>query len=109
MLSKGVYSTNCLHYNIDKYTVSLIHFARMDLSEHYCIKKTIDVILKNIASMFCLIWTSHRISHLRLGLRCNIVLRNPFSQNISTIVYYTYICIPEYMYINWSNLFTIVP
>ena len=40
-----------------------------------------------IADMVCSKWTSHRISHLGLRLWCEIVLRNPFSQNKSTIVY----------------------
>jgi len=40
-----------------------------------------------IVDVFCSKWTSHRISHLRLCLRFEIALRNPFSQNKSTIVY----------------------
>ena len=40
-----------------------------------------------IVVMFCSTWTSHRISHLRLHLWCEIALRNPFSQYKSTIVY----------------------
>jgi len=46
-----------------------------------------------IVNMFYSKWTSHRISRLRLRLRCDIALRNPFSQNKSTIVYI-------YLYIN---------
>ena len=44
----------------------------------------------NIVNTFCSKWTSRRISHFRLHLRCDIALRNPFSQSKSTIVY---ICI----------------
>ena len=40
-----------------------------------------------ITDMFCSKLTSHRISHRRLYVQCDIVLRNPFSQNKSTMVY----------------------
>ena len=53
------------------------------------------IINKNsIINKFCSKWISHRISHVGLCLRCDIALRNPFSQNKSTIVYiYIYSCI----------------
>jgi hypothetical protein len=35
--------------------------------------------------MFCLIWISHCISHLRIHIQCIIAMRNQFSQNM--IVY----------------------
>jgi len=40
-----------------------------------------------IVDMFYSKWTSHLISHLRLCLRLEIALRNPFSQDKSMIVY----------------------
>ena len=40
-----------------------------------------------IIDMFCLKWTSHHMSHLKLHPLCGIALRNPFSQNKSAILY----------------------
>ena len=40
-----------------------------------------------IVDVFCSKWTSHCISQLRVRLRCNISLRNPFTQSKSAVVY----------------------
>lgn len=49
-----------------------------------------------IINMLCSKWISHRFSHLKLHLRRDIVMKKPFSQNISTKVYinkyYVYFC-----------------
>ena len=45
-----------------------------------------------IIDMFCSQWTYRHISHIRFRLRCDIALRNQFSQNKLTILYiYMYI------------------
>ena len=46
-----------------------------------------------IVDKFCWKWTCHGISHLRLRLRCDIALRNPFLQNKSIIVQNVYISV----------------
>ena len=43
--------------------------------------------IHTIIDMFCSKLTSHLISQIRFCLRCDIVQRNLFSQNKSTIVY----------------------
>jgi hypothetical protein len=53
----------------------------------------------SIFIMLCSKWISHCISYLRLHLQCDIDLRNPFSQNKSTIVY---------LYISWTFLLQVI-
>ena len=53
------------------------------LTSHYQILDKHVIIIY----LICLKWTSHCISHLKLCLLWNIAMRNPFSQNKSTILY----------------------
>ena len=51
-------------------------------------------------------WTSHRISHHRRHLQCDIALRNPFSQNKSTMIYvYNKIIHPHFWHVPNQDLY----